>query len=706
MNNQEVPNNYNQNGDPVTNSIGTGTPVVPANTQVVNTQTVNQVPVYQTPIGQHYNGNYSNNTSGGRNVVRTLVIIIAISLAVIVGVLLVVTLKKESEVEVNPNRTGTRTLMIYMVASDLESKAGAATLDVNEIKNSGVNLDDVNVIIYAGGTKQWHNDFQNNGIYKLTNNGFELVHQDTDRSMAEPETLTYFLSYVKENYPTDLYDLILWDHGGGPIYGYGIDEAHSSLIKTSLLSIEDLKNAIAASPFGKEKLEFIGFDACLMATVEVASELRNYAYYMIASQESEPGHGWDYQFLNTVNRNTDTLTIGKTIVDNYVDYYEKLSSSYSRGFGTITLSMIELGKVEKINNQLNGLFDDLEITLNQGGYSNLVNQITRAQAFGVTTQASYDLLDLYGILQQLENNSPDKVNSVKSAIEEAVVYNRSNVSTAYGLSIYYPYSSTSTKNLPNFLAIYSKFDISKSYQRFLNTYSKTLSGDRLFDYDLTKVKPSITNNGETLSATLDSSILEHYHSSNYVIFRDMKDGYYMPVFRSSDTTLKEDGTLIANFAKKQTVVTDASGEDGWVSMYEYSHTDEYVLYEVPAILMKKMDVKSVMLRVKVDKGSNTGTIIDVIANDSDGLPSGREDIKLSDWSEIQFFNSKYKILDQNGNYTSKWESGDTYYLSVVSTNEKYQIEFQELDKEYDYYCLFMIQDTQGNIHTTNLIKVN
>lgn len=113
-----------------------------------------------------------------------------------------------------------------------------------------------------------------------------------------------------------------------------------------------------------------------------------------------------------------------------------------------------------------------------------------------------------------------------------------------------------------------------------------------------------------------------------------------------------------------------------------------------------------MLRVKVDNGSDTATIVGVMANSSDGLPSGREDIKLSDWEHIQFFNSKYKILDKNGNYTSDWISGDTYYLTQVSTNEKYKIEFQPLDKEYDYYCLFMIQDTQGNIHTTNLIKVN
>ena len=42
----------------------------------------------------------------------------------------------------------------------------------------------------------------------------------------------------------------------------------------------------------------------------------------------------------------------------------------------------------------------------------------------------------------------------------------------------------------------------------------------------------------------------------------------------------------------------------------------------------------------------------------------------------------------------------------VSTTEKYTIEFQDLDKDYDYYCLIYITDTQGNRHTTNLVQIN
>ncbi|MBQ6269279.1 MAG: TraB/GumN family protein, partial [Bacteroidetes bacterium] len=35
---------------------------------------------------------------------------------------------------------------------------------------------------------------------------------------------TYFLNYAKKNYEAKRYGLILWDHGGGAVSGFGYDE--------------------------------------------------------------------------------------------------------------------------------------------------------------------------------------------------------------------------------------------------------------------------------------------------------------------------------------------------------------------------------------------------------------------------------------------------------------------------------------------------
>ena len=59
-------------------------------------------------------------------------------------------------------------------------------------------------------------------------------------------------------------------------------------LKMTHLSIEELENALDASPFKDEKLEWLGFDACLMSSVEVAACIAPYSHYMVASQETEP----------------------------------------------------------------------------------------------------------------------------------------------------------------------------------------------------------------------------------------------------------------------------------------------------------------------------------------------------------------------------------------------------------------------------------
>ena len=61
------------------------------------------------------------------------------------------------------------------------------------------------------------------------------------------------------------------------------------------LSLEEIDTALT-SIYDKmtDKFAFIGFDACLMATVETANMLVPHADYMFASEETEPGYGWDY----------------------------------------------------------------------------------------------------------------------------------------------------------------------------------------------------------------------------------------------------------------------------------------------------------------------------------------------------------------------------------------------------------------------------
>ncbi|HBA51252.1 MAG TPA: hypothetical protein DCZ91_26330 [Lachnospiraceae bacterium] len=81
---------------------------------------------------------------------------------------------------------------------------------------------------------------------------------------------------------------VLLGGGGGSVSGYGYDEKFSS---SGSMNLSGLTSALKAC---NVKFNFIGFDACLMATAETALTLSPYADYLIASEETEPGVGWYY----------------------------------------------------------------------------------------------------------------------------------------------------------------------------------------------------------------------------------------------------------------------------------------------------------------------------------------------------------------------------------------------------------------------------
>ena len=248
--------------------------------------------------------------------------------------------------------SGKRTIMIYMIGSDLESQYAAASSDIDEIKSSGINFDDVNVLIYTGGTKKWINSEipnDKNTIFKMTNSGLVKLEEYERSSMTDPDNLTNFLNYGHDKFKSSKYSLILWDHGGGPIYGYGFDENY-----VGSLTLDKLKQGLSNSKFNGKKLEMIGFDACLMSSVEVADALSDYANYMLASQEVEPGFGWDYSFLSNVTSKTSTVDMGMSIVDYYGNYYKGMN-----GAKGITLSLLDLSKINAVESKINDLFKDV-----------------------------------------------------------------------------------------------------------------------------------------------------------------------------------------------------------------------------------------------------------------------------------------------------------------------------------------------------------
>jgi len=368
---------------------------------------------------------------------------------------------REKRTKILGDGKDTITFMVYMCGTDLESKYGMSSADLSEMASADFG-DNINIIVYTGGCAKW----KTNGISNRVNQVFQvkkgsmtcLVSDDGDKAMTDPNTLSSFIKWTAQNYPANRYELIMWDHGGGSVSGYGYDEIHKSSGSMSLSGINKaLKDAGIT-------FDMIGFDACLMATAETALMLDPYADYLVASEETEPGIGWFYtNWLTKLGANTSmsTLELGKNIIDDYTN----ACAQKCRGQAT-TLSLIDLAefsntvpsKIGSFSTSVSGL-----ITAKEYKQVSDARNVTREFA----QSSRIDQVDLVNLAENM--NTPEG-KELSKALKGAVKYNRTskNMTNAFGVSIYFPYQRTSyvDKACSNYSAIGMNDEYSKCIRQF------------------------------------------------------------------------------------------------------------------------------------------------------------------------------------------------------------------------------------------------
>ena len=325
----------------------------------------------------------------------------------------------------------TVTILVYMCGTDLESRSKMATKDLLEMQSATLS-DSVNLLVYTGGCSSWQNNMISssyNQIYQLTKDGFKcLVQKAGTGSMTDPATLVSFLEYGRDKFPANRTQLILWDHGGGSLSGYGYDQKHPQSGSMSLASLESALKKVGMT------YDFVGFDACLMATVETAQMLSHYADYLIASEETEPGIGWYYtNWLTKLSADPSmaTLDIGKQIVDDFVDQCERSCPGQST-----TLSVVDLAELgETLPEDLSAFSQGLKTLITEGDYKTVSTARSGSREFAASTVI--DQIDFVDFAQRL---GTDEGKTLTKTLLSAVKYNRtsSRMTNAYGLSVYFP----------------------------------------------------------------------------------------------------------------------------------------------------------------------------------------------------------------------------------------------------------------------------
>ncbi len=623
------------------------------------------------------------------------------------------------------------TVMIYMCGSNLESEYGLATSDIFEIQSSGFDKKDNNVVMMLSGSRQWEGfgiDASKTNICEIGEQGnLRILSSEDSRNMADGETMKYFLNYVSENYDSDRYILILWDHGGGPLYGVCWDENHNP----DSLSMEELVLALKESPFAERGLDLIGFDACLMGSVEVAWMLSPYADYMVASEDMEPGGGWNYKFLYGLEEDDSPAETGKRIVDCYYDSFPP------EEMNNLTMACIDLGRIGLVADAMNDFFGTFSNEAPRISFADLSLARSSAQNFGrdfgVSDSGSYDMVDLETLAEQHAKYSTDKINALKDALQAAVVYNRSNVEGAHGLSVYFPFYNASQfqKTAGSF---YDRLGFCPGYTAYIREFTARLLGDLIVSWKNIFTRTESSEQKQLVTAQLTPEQRENLASVQLVIlesetFVSSTEQNFAKIYSSPDVTVGEDGLLSAYYDNEYFAIAHSpflvdydpsvplrlldTGEYIADALASNSSTTEFFYSNdtLGAIEEEEHENPQRFIRLLYSPPDSRGTLTLkrlYTYDDQTDEYTVRSGFRLEDYKylNLSFLNGT-PVRDEAG-VLLPFENWERTSVNIVRIDnfEPWELRFQRDQRGNWLYAAFQITDRQNNTRLTDPVLLN
>jgi hypothetical protein len=260
------------------------------------------------------------------------------------------------------------------------------------------------------------------------------------------------------SYPADRTMVIMWDHGGA-MSGCCYDENYSS----DSLSNAEVKSALTSAFSAKGRtsnLEVMGYDACLMSVQDIAEFNSSHFNYMIASEESEAGAGWDYDggWLSDIYSNPTTVSTSKVLTD-CCDQFIADNGGASSSSNDQTLAWMDLSNASAYKTAWEDMASYLSSSVltssNKSSFVTLVKSCKRYAVDSENSQDYFSTFDAKDFLTKLKANSTfctgsmsTKITTCTTAFANLVKYSAkgAGAGNSYGLCMFFSVSSNTTSN--------------------------------------------------------------------------------------------------------------------------------------------------------------------------------------------------------------------------------------------------------------------
>lgn len=361
------------------------------------------------------------------------------------------------------------TFMVYLDADNNLDLAGVSDVVEMQSIGSSANVDIVVLFDRCGeqcgfnGSRVLHvHDGWNDTLWGGWSDEYEL-------NMGDPETLTWFINYTVAGFPADKYALILWDHGGN-WEGVCWDDTDDDY-----LTMEEVKAALARSVI--DHVDLLGFDACLMASIEVAytMKLSGKVGVLVASEDSIPWDGWPYDTILQKLVDTPSQTeheFAVEIVERYIASYTHtpLNKVY------VTLSAINCAHLGDLVDDFADLAEALlaHFDAYAGAITGSKNQADR-HWFGIWHQGPY--IDLHQFVTALGDKNEDLRIYTQPIVEKwngVVIASKCHQGPHHrggnGLTTYFPRNRNSFYAAEPYYESVSEFAEETSWHALLTAY--------------------------------------------------------------------------------------------------------------------------------------------------------------------------------------------------------------------------------------------